>query len=108
MHSSRREDLHLSRVIQNWFVLLRPTWLRIDGLFLAIDFEISKRFLRRTQKHALYEPFILHLTPAGKVTNYLVPSFSLKWLSVAKLKVRSEASRQKIQNLDLIRYAQRF
>ena len=35
------------------------------------------------------------LTSSGKVTKYLSNENSQKWLSVAKLKARSEASRQK-------------
>jgi hypothetical protein len=41
---------------------------------------------------------ILSTTPAVKTTNYLsnrLNRFRLKWLSVAKLKARSEDSRQK-------------
>jgi len=40
------------------------------------------------------------LTLAGKVTNKLLLLFRLKCLSEAKLKARSEASRQSISNFD--------
>jgi hypothetical protein len=39
------------------------------------------------------------------MTNKLVASFSLKWLSVAQLKARSEASSQNISNFNFRREA---
>ena len=46
-----------------------------------------------------------YLTLAGKVTNLLSSSICLKWLSEAKLKARSEASRQNISNFNFCREA---
>jgi hypothetical protein len=67
---------------------------------------------RSEAKNAPYINLLVHnalwkssfLTLAGKVINKLA-LFSLKWLSVAKLKARSEATRQNISNFNFWREA---